>query len=75
MISTASPISLPEFEAEVALLVRPSPPSYVVRPSTSALKSELQLPEVGKVALYRDTVSVEPGSRPFFGSVSGSAIL
>ena len=28
----------------------------------------------GKVALYRDTGSVEPGSRPFFGSVSGSEI-
>ena len=27
-----------------------------------------------KVVLYRDTGSVEPGSRPFFGSVSGSEI-
>ena len=26
----------------------------------------------GKVVLYRDTVSVEPGSRPFFGSGSVS---
>ena len=25
-----------------------------------------------KVVLYRDTVSVEPGSRPFFGPVSVS---
>ena len=25
----------------------------------------------GKVVLYRDTGSVKPGSRPFFGSVSG----
>ena len=27
---------------------------------------------LGKVVPYRDTGSVEPGSRPFFGSVSGS---
>ena len=30
--------------------------------------------QVGKVVLYRDTGSVDPGSGPIFGSVSGSEI-
>ena len=29
-------------------------------------------PTTSKVVLYRDTGSVDPGSRPYFGSVSGS---